>query len=267
MNATRPEQPVKGSSEDPKVSVFDTRTFDDYADLYEFFATVPYRKELETPTIRYYLGDLSGKRVMDFGCGPGFFSRWLKNQGADDVVGYDLSKGMIAHAQRQEAANPQGIRYLFELDDRLKHTFDIVLAIYIIPYISQRDELSSLLHSFSSLLKPGGKLITLPLNPDFNPDPQYYRPYKIALTEMEPRADGAKVNLHLYHHPPPYDVDLQTYYWSKQTLEAALSEAGFSDIFWRSLLTPPQTVDSETITFLSPYQRQPHTSIIDCTKL
>ncbi|MGB7995005.1 MAG: hypothetical protein WCF45_02670 [Photobacterium halotolerans] len=50
---------------------FDATTFDGYAALYEEIFTWPYRSELEIPMLKTLLGDVSGKCVLDFGCGPG----------------------------------------------------------------------------------------------------------------------------------------------------------------------------------------------------
>lgn len=94
---------------------FDKQTFDAHADLYEKMFAAPYRKYLEIPTIDALLGDLTGLSVLDFGCGPGFISRWLQGKGAKRVVGYDVSEGMLSYAQHLEQQQPQGISYIATL--------------------------------------------------------------------------------------------------------------------------------------------------------
>jgi SAM-dependent methyltransferase len=54
----------------------------------------------EWPAIRALLPDLSDKRVVDLGCGFGWFARWAAGQGASRVVGIDLSANMIERAKR-----------------------------------------------------------------------------------------------------------------------------------------------------------------------
>jgi SAM-dependent methyltransferase len=39
--------------------------------------------------------------VCDLGCGPGQVARYLRNHGAEDVFGADLSAGMVAEARRR----------------------------------------------------------------------------------------------------------------------------------------------------------------------
>src|SRR5258708_5515318 len=50
------------------------------------------------------LGDVSGKRVLDYGCGHGMASVVLARHGAD-VTGFDLSPGYVDEARRRAVAN------------------------------------------------------------------------------------------------------------------------------------------------------------------
>lgn len=72
----------------------------------------------EWPVIRALLPDLAGKRVVDLGCGFGWFARWAKAQGAASVLGLDLSRNMIGRA-RADTADPD-IDYRIADLDRLE---------------------------------------------------------------------------------------------------------------------------------------------------
>ena len=52
----------------------------------------------EWPTLRSMLPTMSGRRVVDLGCGFGWFSRWAAAAGAASVLGIDLSEKMLARA-------------------------------------------------------------------------------------------------------------------------------------------------------------------------
>src|SRR6185295_5513289 len=54
---------------------------------------------------------LAGKRVLDLGCGEGYCSRQLRERGAREVLGLDLSARMIELARAAEHAQPLDIRY------------------------------------------------------------------------------------------------------------------------------------------------------------
>ncbi|EFI5801447.1 TPA: class I SAM-dependent methyltransferase [Escherichia coli] len=241
-------------------SHFDPTTFDEYAELYKNILSWPYRKDLELPTLKRLMGNLSGLNVLDFGCGPGLIARWLRNMGATRIVGYDISEGMLNYARQYEEKEKLGIEYISDIKEEQHDYFDVVLAIYVIPYATTHEELQAMIYDMYRLLKPGGRLITLPFHPDFNADPEYYRPFGLRLSEIQPRADGSQIGLNLCY--PPYDVNITAHYWSRQTLNNTLRQVGFQTVEWRALETP----SSDTKTELLPYIQCPHAAIIECIK-
>ena len=58
----------------------------------------------EWSAVRALLPDLAGLRILDLGCGFGWFARWAAAAGARSVLGLDLSEKMIARARRDTAA-------------------------------------------------------------------------------------------------------------------------------------------------------------------
>ena len=54
----------------------------------------------EWPALRALLPDLRGLRVLDLGCGYGWFCRWARESGAARVVGIDVSERMLQRARR-----------------------------------------------------------------------------------------------------------------------------------------------------------------------
>ncbi len=53
----------------------------------------------EWPALRALLPDLRGCRVLDLGCGYGWFCRWAREAGAAAVLGIDVSEKMLARAR------------------------------------------------------------------------------------------------------------------------------------------------------------------------
>ncbi len=53
----------------------------------------------EWPSVQAILPDLKGKRVIDLGCGLGWFCRYAIEYGAKSVLGIDISEAMLAKAQ------------------------------------------------------------------------------------------------------------------------------------------------------------------------
>src|ERR1044071_4924732 len=53
----------------------------------------------EWPALRALLPRMHGLRVVDLGCGFGWFCRWAREQGAAQVLGLDVSEKMLARAR------------------------------------------------------------------------------------------------------------------------------------------------------------------------
>ena len=55
----------------------------------------------EWPSLRAMLPDLRNRRVVDLGCGYGWFCRWAAAEGAETVLGIDLSERMLTRANEE----------------------------------------------------------------------------------------------------------------------------------------------------------------------
>ncbi|MGH3390925.1 MAG: class I SAM-dependent methyltransferase, partial [Actinomadura sp.] len=69
------------------------------------------KRHLVNPTLLRLLGDVRGRRVLDAGCGNGYFSRLLAERGAR-VVGVEPTEAMSAFVREKEAELRQGVTYV-----------------------------------------------------------------------------------------------------------------------------------------------------------
>src|SRR6266478_1785849 len=69
-----------------------------------------YRYEFFGPAQLALCGDVREMRVLDVGCGNGYFTREVARRGAR-VTGIDISPRMIEHAKRHESTAPLGVEY------------------------------------------------------------------------------------------------------------------------------------------------------------
>jgi len=76
--------------------------YDAIAEEYRASKLIPFRLEVEQPTLFDMLGDVWGLRVLDPACGEGIYSRWVRRLGAARVHGIDLSQGMVDLAEQTE---------------------------------------------------------------------------------------------------------------------------------------------------------------------
>jgi SAM-dependent methyltransferase len=89
-----------------------------------------HRRTMLNPAILRLLGDVDGQRILDAGCGHGYLSRLLAQQGAM-VTGVEPATVPFEYAARREAAAPLGIQYLQRDLSRLGEMgapFDAVVA-------------------------------------------------------------------------------------------------------------------------------------------
>ena len=109
-------------------------------------------------TERFGLGP--GKRVADFGCGPGLYAQGLAKSGAA-VTGLDFSPRSIAYAQDQAQAQGLDIDYRCEnyLEFDGEARFDLITLIYCDLCALSPTQRAKLLAVFRGLLRPGGALL------------------------------------------------------------------------------------------------------------
>ncbi|MFJ2555975.1 MULTISPECIES: class I SAM-dependent methyltransferase [unclassified Streptomyces] len=238
--------------------------FDELADIYEEFSRLPFRRELEFPSVIGLLGDPSRLRIVDMGCGSGVYSRVLARRGAGQVVGLDESSGMIEHARARESGERLGISYTDgTLPAALAGSFDVVLGVYVMPYATTYKELVGLCRTAAEALRPGGRFLTLPLHPEVHQDPDHYERYGFRLTTDGALTDGSPVDLALCFGG--HDIHVTARYWSAATLEEALREAGFGPVRWRQHRLSPSAAAGPP-EFWEPYLSAPHAAILDTRK-
>jgi len=111
----------------------------------------------EWPALRALLPELEGLRVLDLGCGFGWFCRWAREQGAVSVLGIDVSEKMLARAA--EATCDPAIAYTRADMERVQlppASFDLVYSSLALHYVENLDRLISIVHRS---LAPGGSLV------------------------------------------------------------------------------------------------------------
>nr|WP_283949684.1 class I SAM-dependent methyltransferase [Limobrevibacterium gyesilva] len=107
--------------------------------------------------MRALLPDLRGRRVLDLGCGFGWFCRWARQNGAAHVLGIDVSERMLARART--ATQDVAITYARADMEHLElptGSFDLVYSSLALHYIERLDALMSAAHRS---LVPGGSLV------------------------------------------------------------------------------------------------------------
>lgn len=113
--------------------------------------------------VKSFAGDLSGKELLDAGCGDGWYSNYFYQQNAF-VTGCDGSSGMIQIARAKYPA----IRFdLVDLQTFLPYhnrQFDVVFCNLVLMDVKHIEKLAS---EISRILKPGGSFFFSIVHPCF----------------------------------------------------------------------------------------------------
>jgi SAM-dependent methyltransferase len=120
----------------------------------------------EWPALRAMLPPMAGFRVLDLGCGFGWFCRWARREGAAEVLGLDLSERMLARAVGLTA--DEHIRYeRADLDtvELPAAAFDLVFSSLALHYVADFERLAG--QVFASL-REGGRFVFSTEHPIFS---------------------------------------------------------------------------------------------------
>lgn len=111
----------------------------------------------EWPALQELLPDLPGLRVVDLGCGFGWFCRWAREQGAAKVLGLDLSANMLARAETMTSDPAITFRRAdLEQLELPEASCDLVYSSLALHYLVHLDRL---LGQGYQALVPGGHLV------------------------------------------------------------------------------------------------------------
>ena len=115
------------------------------------------------PDLLEWLGDVSGQRVLDAGCGEGYLARVLESAGAE-VTGIDISPRLIEQARAKDAGGT--ITYLaHDLSlprPELAGSFDAA-ASYLV--LNDVPDYQGFARTIGDMLRPGGRAALVFNNP------------------------------------------------------------------------------------------------------
>lgn len=111
----------------------------------------------EWSAIKAMLPPVKDKHVADLGCGFGWVSRWMREQGALSVAGYDLSENMISRAQA-DTHDPAIAYHIADLDTLVleRDRFDLIYSALTFHYVADFARLVKMIHA---ALSRGGALM------------------------------------------------------------------------------------------------------------
>lgn len=211
---------------------------------------------------RFALGN--GFRVADFGCGPGLYTTRFARKGAE-VTGIDFSRRSIAHAVEQARSDGLAIDYVHEnyLNFSTRQRFDLITLIYCDLCPLSPAQRKTLLGIFHRHLKSGGSLLLDVFSLRAFHRRQESRTYAHRLMDgfwsardyygflNTVKYGDEKVILDKYtivEASRRWEVYNWLQYYTRQTLEAELADAGFRTMaVYADVAGTPYGEDSDVI--------------------
>jgi SAM-dependent methyltransferase len=178
IEAAVPAEPVARGCEsaDRRSTRVPKTDYDDFAAAYSTDnETNLLNGHYERPAMLGLAGDVSGRRILDAGCGSGPLSAALRDRGAI-VSGFDLSAAMIELARARLGAGADLV--VHDLAEPLPYpdaAFDDVVASLVLHYL---EDWTEPLAELRRVLEPGGRLILSThhpmVYPALNPGANYF---------------------------------------------------------------------------------------------
>jgi SAM-dependent methyltransferase len=143
-------------------NIYDDKTRADAYSRLEFPGTY-YLAYRDLPAIIHE--HVKGRKALDFGCGAGRSTRFLRALGFD-AVGVDISVHMLARARERD---PQGDYRLVpdgDLSSSALDTYDLILSVFTFDNVPSMERKVTLFNSLKRLLKARGRIVSLVSSPD-----------------------------------------------------------------------------------------------------
>jgi SAM-dependent methyltransferase len=186
----------------------------------------------------HLLGDVSGLRVLEVGCGSAPCARWLATQGADPVA-LDLSGGMLRHAASLNRATGVGVPLVQAGAERLPFAdgaFDLACSAFgAVPFVAEPDRV---MREVARVLRPGGRwvfAVNHPMRWMFSDDPG---------------PDGLVVTQSYFDRTPYVEVDAAgrpTYVEHHRTLGDRVRDVVAAGLVLDDLVEPEWPAGRETV--------------------
>ncbi|MCK4590031.1 MAG: class I SAM-dependent methyltransferase [Nanoarchaeota archaeon] len=211
----------------------ETKQYNKIAKLYQETEEVIQKKYIVQPSFFNLCGNVENLSVLDLACGSGYFTRLLKQKGANRVVGIDISEEEIKIAREIEKRDHLGIDYVigdvadFNLSDL--GSFDLATAAFLLHYAQTKEHMEGMCQNIFQALKKNSRFVTINSHPEI---PIFLNPKYKVISYVEPPLEEGKKRKVTYFSDSGQEVSFFTRYWFRETYENALKQAGFKDVKW-----------------------------------
>jgi len=116
-----------------------------------------YRSKIYDLNYKRLLPDNKDSKILELGCGPGYFLKYLENNGYKNCMGVDWSEQQISKAldlQVRNIMNEDLFKFMRETDDK----FDLICSFHVLEHLF-KDEIIEFLELIHARLNKNGMCI------------------------------------------------------------------------------------------------------------
>ena len=179
-------------------------------------------RDVATLLKKHGYADFPKLKALDYGCGAGRSSRYLKHIGLSQVDGVDVNAEMLKQAQKLDQSG--SYEHLTSAKTKFESEyFDLVFSSFVLVEISKKSQIMELLKEAYRVLKKDGMLMMVTPSSDlFNPHHSWLS-YDQKYPENENLSSGSCAQVKL----KDVDLILRDYYWTNEDIRTLVKEAGF----------------------------------------
>jgi SAM-dependent methyltransferase len=237
--------------------------YDDIGVRYNGMKDLP-AAAVEIASFRSALGNISGSKALDLACGAGYYTGILLENGAQSVIGYDNSPGMIKAAQAAFEGKSNAEFRLSDCSVRLEvpegdNYFDVLVAAWFLNYASEEAELLTMCENITRNLKPGGKFIGILPNMKLDLREPLDPRYGLTVRAIKEVRDGWRCRLTAFTEPL---VEFEMYHLREHIFMNCFEKAGMKDFKMMPLVIPKEGREEG---YWDVYEDRPHLCIFTAT--
>ncbi|MBI5123254.1 class I SAM-dependent methyltransferase [Candidatus Roizmanbacteria bacterium] len=189
------------------------------AKIYSQLSVIGTTYEVYFNEVKNILGNLSGKKILDFGTGAGRSAQLIKTLNAREVVGVDHNKEMIELAKK---IKDKSIKFHL-ISNKIPYPdsyFDEIICIAVLIEMGNKKEMNNAFKEIYRVLKPGRRLVVTTTNPkSIGYDYVSYR-----YESKNNLKSGDRVTC-IVKGKKPFKID--DYFWEEKDYKEILKQTGF----------------------------------------
>ena len=229
--------------------------YDQVTNYTNYIEDDPFRRGLHFPAVEEVLGDPNKKRILDIGCGDGLLPRLLAERGAT-VVGYDRSPRQIAEARARVSAPGLDATFVVATPQTFIQdgTFDAAVSVMVLQFATSTEELAAFFRSASRHLGPGGRFISVVINPLFSAFGEDF------VIRRWTRLEGNNMRSDFLDRASGrVEMTVEVHQYTSEEFERAAISGGMKPAAWRKLFATPDAVRQMGASFWRPcHEHQPY---------